>query len=57
MAPKVKKLIFRDDDLMSAPSSVDRLSPFAMEMGCFGKGDPSAGRSKIKTIWFCGDLN
>ena len=28
---------------MTAPSSVDRLSPNAIEMGCFGNGNPGLG--------------
>ena len=38
-----KKLLIRDEDLMTAPSSVDRLSPNAIEMGCFGNGNPGLG--------------
>ena len=41
---KIRKLLIRDEDLITAPSSVDRLSPISYEMGCLGNGHPSAGK-------------
>ena len=36
-----KKFKIDKDSLITAPSSVDRLSPLTKEKGCFGHGDPS----------------